>query len=236
MLYYILWPVIWIVMRIIVGLLGGLRVENANRVPARGAVIIAPNHISFADPPIVGMTVRRPAWYLATDEMFAIPFLGPLAKIMRGIPIHQDSPDRAALRRTIDLLKKGEAFVIFPEGHVSKDGRLQSIQAGTIMIAVQTGAPIVPVGIIATDRLMPPHQWRIRHAGRRIEIRFGESISVERLTGGLKGRAGLDYGVRMLTVAIASLSGQDPYPDTTEEPAGAAQNGQTVAERGGIRV
>jgi len=236
-LYYILRPFFWLLFRGLFAALGGLRVENADRVPRRGGVMIAPNHVSFADPPVVAVCVKRYAWFLATDEMFEIPVLGTLAKIMRAFPIRQDSPDRTALRRTINLLKQGEAVVVFPEGHVSKDGRMQPIQAGTILLAMQTGVPIVPVGVIATDRMMPPHQWKLRHAGTRIIVRFGEPISVDELTGGLSGRAALDHGVDVLARAISALSGQELPEISSEEPVNPREiQPRDIAERRKIRV
>ena len=248
MLYFILWVILWIAFRATVIVLGGMKIENASYVPKRGSVIIAPNHISFSDPILIAISMRRFAWFLATDEMFAMPVLGKLAKIMRAIPIRQDSPDRAALRRTTNLLKTGEAVVIFPEGHVSKHGELQPIQAGTIMLAVQTDTPIVPVGLIASDRLMPPHQWKLHHAGTKVVVRYGRPLSVEELTGGLKGKAGLTHGVKVLGAAIAELSGQElameldaaDIPQTSIQSRGEAvrpiQNADTVAERSGIGV
>src|SRR5438105_3925980 len=129
---------------------------------------------------------------------------------MRAYPIRQDWPDRSALRKTLNLLKKDHAVVIFPEGHVSKDGAMLPIQAGSILLAVQSGAPVVPVGIVGTDRMMPPHQWKLRRAGRRIVVRFGRPITTEELTGGLKGRAGIDHGAAVLSRAIAELAGIEP--------------------------
>jgi 1-acyl-sn-glycerol-3-phosphate acyltransferase len=234
-LYYILRPFFWVFFRTIIAVLGGLRVENADRVPRRGGVIVAPNHISFADPPVVAVCLKRYAWFLATDEMFQIPVMGTLAKIMRALPIRQDSPDRSALRRTLDLLKGGEAVVIFPEGHVSKDGRLQPIQAGTILLAIQAGVPIVPVGVVATDRMMPPHQWKLHHAGRRMTVRFGAPIPVDELAGGLKGRAALDHGVEVLRAAITALSEQPAPSEVVEEPV-RRENRATVAEQSKLRV
>jgi 1-acyl-sn-glycerol-3-phosphate acyltransferase len=238
-LYYLLRPLFWVLFRTIVAVLGGLHMENRERVPRRGAVLIAPNHVSFADPAVLGICVRRYAWFLATDEMFAMPVLGALARIMRAFPIRQDSPDRAALRRTMGLLKRGEAVVIFPEGHVSKDGRMQPIQPGTILLAVQTGTPIVPVGIIGTDSMMPPHRWKLFRAPRRMLVRFGEPLTPEQLTGGLKGRAALDHGVEILGRSIAALSEQPYAPAETiakDEPVRRAEKPSGVAERGKLRV
>jgi 1-acyl-sn-glycerol-3-phosphate acyltransferase len=235
-LYYILRPIFWALFRTIVAVLGGLRVENPERVPRRGPVLIAPNHVSFADPAVLGICVKRYAWFLATDEMFEMPVLGSLARLMRAFPIRQDSPDRAALRRTTELLKRGEAVVVFPEGHVSKDGRMQPIQAGIILLAVHTGAPVVPVGIIGTDSMMPPHQWKLFHARRKMIVRFGQPISPEELTGGLKGRAGLDHGVEVLGRAIAQLCDQPEPASRKDEAARREEKAGDVAERRKLRV
>jgi 1-acyl-sn-glycerol-3-phosphate acyltransferase len=217
MLYNLLRFFFWIGFRILFWLLGGLRIEGANNVPKRGAVLITPNHVSFADPPLIGATMRRGAWFVATDEMFAIPVLGRIARMLHAYPIRQDSPDRAALRKTQELLKRGEAVVIFPEGHVSKTAAMQPIQPGFMLLVQMTGAPVVPVGIVGTDKMMPPHQWKLHRARQRTVVRYGEPISAEELTGGLKGRAGVEHGVRVLTEAIARLSDQ-PIP-AIEEPA-----------------
>lgn len=219
MLYRLLRPIFWVLFRLTFALLGGLTVTGKKNVPSRGALIIAPNHISFSDPPLMGVALGRPAWFMATEEMFAYPVLGKLAKIMHGYPIRQDSPDRAALRFTEKLLNDKEAVVIFPEGHVSKDGKMQPVQPGPLMLALRTGTPILPVGIIGTDKMMPPHQWKLRHAKRRIVVRIGKRISPEELSGGLKGRAAIDHGVQVLTDAIAALI-EEPE---TEQKEGSGQ-------------
>ncbi len=217
MLFYLLRPFIKVMLQLLFWWGGGIRVEGTEHVPARGAVIIAPNHLSFAAPLLMGVATRRYVWFMATDELFEMPVLGRLARIMRAYPIRQDSPDRSALKKTIKLLRAGEAVVIFPEGHVSKDGRMQQVQPGTILLAAQTGASILPVGVAGTDAFMPPHQWGIRRAGRRMVVRFGEPVSASELMEGLKGRAGVDQAAERLGERIAALAGQ-PAP-----PAGAAE-------------
>jgi 1-acyl-sn-glycerol-3-phosphate acyltransferase len=194
-----------IVLKAVFALLGGVRVEGLENVPRRGPVLIAPNHLSHADPPLIGTILPRPIWYMATDELFAMPVLGRLARLLRAFPVRQDSPDRAALRRAEQLLKAGEALVIFPEGHESPDGALQPILPGSILLAMHGEAPVVPVGILGTDAMMPPCRFRLRRAKHPAVVRFGRPIPVEELTGGLKGRAALDHGVRHLTEALESL-------------------------------
>jgi 1-acyl-sn-glycerol-3-phosphate acyltransferase len=204
-LYHVAWWFFNICFRILFAVMGGFRVRGTRNVPKRGAVIVAPNHLSFADPPAVGVAIGRPAWYMATDELFSMPILGKLARFMHGFPVRQDSPDRKAIRFTQQLLEKDEAVVIFPEGHVSKSGEFQEVQAGVILIAMRTGAPVLPVGIVGSGRFMPPHQWKIHRAPGGIRIAIGHPIPVEELTGGLSGREALDYGAAYLEQEIKKL-------------------------------
>ncbi len=197
------------IVRITVACLGGMVVEGAEHVPSSGGVLIAPNHVSHLDPPVVGVCLRRAAWFMATDELFGIPVLGPMARWLRAYPIRQDSPDRAALRKTEGLLNAGEVVVAFPEGHESLDGRLQPLQRGVVWIALRAGVPIVPVGIRGTDLALPPREWRLRHAGRPIRVTFGAPIGPEELSGGMSGGAGADHGCDLLRKRLLMLTGED---------------------------
>lgn len=209
MLYCVGWVIFYLVIRAVVGLLAGWRVEGRENLPRKGAVIIAPNHVSFSDPPIVEAAIRRGSWFMASDELFAMKLLGPLARMMRGYPVKQDSPDRSALRKTEDLLKRGQSVVVFPEGHVSKNGKLQPIQPGIILVALRTGAPILPVGLLNTDKLMPPHTFKLRRSPAPVVIRIGNPMTAQELAGGKKGRAAVDHGVMLLKNALLELTGQD---------------------------
>lgn len=230
MLFYLLRPFVKIALQLLYWWGGGVAVEGAARVPRKGAVLITPNHMSFADPPLMGVVTPRYVWFVATDELFEMPVLGGIARIMRAYPIRQDSPDRSALKKTIKLLKAGEAVVIFPEGHVSRDGRMQPVQPGTILLAAQTGAPIVPVGIVGTDAFMAPHQWGMRRARRRMVVRFGEPVSAAELMEGLKGRAGVDQAAERLGERIAELAGQPaPTAAAADDMSGPRAAGAPVA-------
>ncbi|MEP6756096.1 MAG: lysophospholipid acyltransferase family protein, partial [Chthonomonadales bacterium] len=189
---------------------GGIKVEGRENIPKTGPAIIAPNHISFADPPLVGVTLPRYAWFIGTDELFTYPFLGPLARWMRGFPIRQDSADRAAIRKAQDVLSQGDTLVLFPEGHVSKDGVLQPIQAGVMMIAMKSKAPIIPVAIFHTDDVMPPHTWKFRLFRHRVTIIYGKALYPDQISGGLRGREGFDKGADRLKTALEELLAIQP--------------------------
>jgi 1-acyl-sn-glycerol-3-phosphate acyltransferase len=217
LLYRLAWLIFYLITRVIVGLLGGLRVSGRGNVPRNCGIIVAPNHLSFSDPPIVEATIQRGCWFMATDELFEKPIIGPVARLMRGFPVRQDSPDRAALRKTEELLREGSCVVVFPEGHVSKDGKLQPILPGTVLVALRTGAPILPVGLINTDKLMPPHTFSLRRSTSPIEVRIGKPISAEELAGGKRGRPALDHGAMLLRKALLELTGERDEGDRGSE-------------------
>jgi 1-acyl-sn-glycerol-3-phosphate acyltransferase len=193
-------------LRALFGCLGGVRLEGLEHIPRSGGMLVAPNHVSHADPLLIGMALDRPVWFVATDELFAIPVLGSLAARLRAFPIRQDSADRDALRRLDGLLRAGEGVVAFPEGHESLDGRLQPLQPGVVWAALRAGVPIVPVHVFGTDRMLPPREWRLRHAGTCIGARFGPPIAADRLAGGLRGRAAVDRACSILTEALLGLA------------------------------
>lgn len=194
-----------LMIRCLLGSLGGVRASGLDKIPRTGGVIIAPNHLSHLDPLLIGALIPRDAWFLATDELFTVPALGPIARRLRTIPIRQDSPDRAALRRAIDVLNRGDALVVFPEGHESMDGDLLPLQAGFVLLAVQSGCPVVPIGIWGTQRALPPREWRPKHAGDTINVCVGDPITTAELIEGTEGRRRFEVGRRKLDRAMREL-------------------------------
>ena len=118
-------------------------------------MLITPNHLSFLDPPLVGCALRRPGWFMAKAELFKIPGLRWLIRGMHAYPVKRGVPDRASVKRTLQYLKEGEIVCVFPEGTRSATGALGPVEMGIGMLAVKSGAPIVPVGIRGTDRMLP---------------------------------------------------------------------------------
>ena len=229
MLYWILWNILFALGRLTFWLTGGLRIDGQKNVPEAGGVIVAPNHLSIADPVPVGMGLSRPAYYMASTQIFAIPVLRTLCKWMRAFPVRQDSPDRAALRRAEKLLAAGEALVVFPEGHVAETNELDPILPGVIMLSIRSGAPIVPVGIVGTERIIPHGQYVPRRPGRPVLVRFGEPIPAEKLSGGLKGREALEHGTSVLADAINAIVKGLREEEATSEAASLARRNLPVS-------
>lgn len=142
-----------------------LRVEGREHVPETGSVIISGNHIANFDPPLIGASLRRSAYYLAKEELFHPRLLGSYLRRIHAIPVSRGRADREALSQALAVLRQGQALVIFPEGTRSRSGQLGEFHKGVAFLARRSGAPIVPVGV------QGPYGWR-----RPVVIRFGPAF------------------------------------------------------------
>jgi 1-acyl-sn-glycerol-3-phosphate acyltransferase len=116
-------------------------------------LIIVANHLNLIDPPLLGASVPRRIYFMAKQELFR-PSLGAhFVRAYGAFSVRRGELDREALRRALELLKKGQVVGMFPEGKRSIDNQLQPIQPGTSFVAVRSGAPILPVGISGSEQI-----------------------------------------------------------------------------------
>ncbi len=155
MTYFLLYPFVFTLLRLLLRVLGRLRSSGEANVPRSGGVLLCPNHLSDCDPPAIFVSTPRRAWFVGKSELFEIPVLGWFFAHFQGFPIKRDSADRAALRRIEALLKAGQVVVVFPEGRLSENGKLGRVQPGAALLSLRTGAPIVPVVLRNTDKVLP---------------------------------------------------------------------------------
>jgi len=160
--------------RIFFDIFCAVEVEGEENVPAEGGLVLAPNHISYLDPPLTGSVLDRPVYFMAKRELFSIPVLGFLIRRTHAFPVSRGEVDRTAIRNAQQLLEDGKALVIFPEGTRSPDGKLQDAELGFAMIATRAKVPVVPVAISGADRVMPRGSFLIRPA--KIKVTFGKAI------------------------------------------------------------
>jgi 1-acyl-sn-glycerol-3-phosphate acyltransferase len=126
-----------------------MRVYGAQNVPLSGPVIVVSNHISYFDPPAVGVGAPRPLYYMAKEELFRISVLGPLIRQLNAFPIDRSRGDIAAIKRSLEILARGNALLIFPEGGRNTSGEAQG-QLGTALLVARSGAPVVPAYVAGT--------------------------------------------------------------------------------------
>ncbi len=148
------------------------RILHAERVPPEGPCLLAANHVSFLDPPFVGLCCDREGFYLARDTLFQNPLTGWLLRSWNCVPVKREGGDLGGLRMILRLLREGKAVLMFPEGTRSPDGQLQPARAGIGMIVARTRSPIVPVRVFGTDNAMPRGVSLPRPA--QVTIVFGE--------------------------------------------------------------
>lgn len=146
----------------------GWEVRGREHVPREGALIVAPNHISFWDPPLVGAATKRELHFLAKEELFRTPVLGPLIRTFNAIPIRRGMADLRGLTRAIEVLQGGDALLVFPEGSRMRGGQLHPARPGVGLLAVSGDAAIVPVYVSGTHR---PRRWLTRRD--KVRIWFG---------------------------------------------------------------
>jgi len=188
-------------------------VEGLDRVPATGPVIVASNHLSFADSLVIPIVAPRKVVFLAKQDYFTGH--GVTGLLQRGwfegmgmIPVDRDDTKAAlaSLDTALAVLGRGEAFGIYPEGTRSRDGRLYRGRTGVAHLALTSGAPVVPVGLVGTENLQPVGSTRPRLA--RVTVRFGEPISFASSYAGVPaGRARREV-TDVVMAAIQRLSGQ----------------------------
>lgn len=154
------------------------KIIGANNIPRCGPVIVAPNHISYLDPPLVGTAItsvsNRPVWFMAKTELFRNRLFGWLITCCHSYPVKRGKRDIRALRTSLGLLHQGEMIVVFPEGTRSEDGQLQPPELGIALLAVKSKSPVLPMAIIGSNRALPPHSVWIRPA--KIEIRIRKPL------------------------------------------------------------
>jgi len=183
MLYAIMKFLAVVVMRV----LFRLRRWGIEHVPRTGSLLLVANHSSFLDPPIVGGSTPRPVSFMAKEELFRIPLFGGLIRRLNARPVRRDGGDPAALRTALRVLEDGGALLVFPEGTRGPEGELRQGKAGAGMLAVLSGAAVVPVYISGSGQAWPRGRKLPRPV--RVTVWFGKPMSFARQSGGSRKEA-----------------------------------------------
>ncbi len=155
--------------RVSFGLLFRFRIVDAANVPMDGPLILACNHVSYLDPPALGAAAPRPVTYMAKQELFRIPVLGPVITGLGAFPVDRSRGDVAAIKTAMGVLKTGACLGIFPEGTRNPDGTGKP-QMGVALLASLSGATVLPAYVSGTA-----HAKRLA----RITVVFGRPLRFE---------------------------------------------------------
>ena len=150
------------------------RVKGKQNMPRKGPIIVVANHLSLADPPLLSASMPRHIVFMAKEELFGWHPLSPLVRGFGAIRIRKNMADRRALTQARQVLSRGLALGMFPEGSRSRDHRLQTAYPGAALLALNTSAPILPVAITGTEKLRGIG-WLLRP---RIEVKIGQPFSL----------------------------------------------------------
>jgi 1-acyl-sn-glycerol-3-phosphate acyltransferase len=188
-------------------LLGRPTVIGLENVPRRGAFILVANHLSLADPPILGWACGyrsgRLIHFMAKEEVRRWPLIGWLATQSGVFFVRRGEGDRASQRSALDMLAGGRPIALFPEGTRSRNGILAEARPGAALLAMRSGAPLLPAAITGTERIFPGRS-RIPHR-TRVTVRIGQTFSLPHQPSGRLDRAALADGSDRIMPEIAAL-------------------------------
>jgi 1-acyl-sn-glycerol-3-phosphate acyltransferase len=156
-----------------------VKAEGLDKLDRRTPYVFMSNHLSFLDGPLLTTVLDRPTRFIVKRFVVRIPVLGWGMRLVGYVPVDKEGvgEGKARIARAVSLVKeRGYSFVIFPEGTRSFDGRLQPFRRGGFFLALESGAPIVPISIRGSYELMPRRKWLIRKG--RVHVTFHEPVPV----------------------------------------------------------
>lgn len=159
---------------VIFTLLGPTIIRSRRRIPKKGGLLILSNHQADVDPILVQLGCPRPIHYMSKSEIFEMKFVGNLVRKYYAFPVKRGEPDRASIKRAVELLRLGEVVCVFPEGELSVTGEILPLKAGVALLVRMSGAPAICVGLKNSRRMMPYGTTIPRPAFRVISANWGE--------------------------------------------------------------
>lgn len=174
----LVYGILWVLVRILSRIFLRYRSIGTENTPPKGGILLAANHASYADIPLLGCGVRRRLYYLGRSSLFPNPLVNWITRWLGWIPLKTDRLDRKAFQQASYLLKEGKPVVIFPEGTRTPDGKLQPGRPGIGILVAETGCSVVPVHIGGTFKVLPMGSTRIRL--HPVSVTFGEPINFQR--------------------------------------------------------
>ncbi len=199
--------ILWILCRALSVVFLRYRARGVDRVPASGGVLLAANHASYTDIPLLGCGIRRRLFYLGRASLFPHALVRGLLRSLGWIPLQQGRWDRKAFREAVELLRAGRTVVIFPEGTRTPNGALQPGKLGIGLLVAEAQCPVVPVYLSGTYEVLPMGATRLRL--HPVEVLFGESMDFREECRDYKGKELYQRISQKVMARIAELRGVD---------------------------
>ena len=155
-----------------------IEAQGAEHVPPAGPALVVSNHVSLLDPPLMGVATPRTLHFMAKAELFRIPLFGRLIRALNAHPVRRGASDPSALRDALRVLEGGNALLVFPEATRGTEDQLREGRPGAGMLAVLSGAPVVPAYVSGTGRAWPKGRAFPRPA--KVRVHFGKPMRFER--------------------------------------------------------
>lgn len=189
----------WWLTNIVARVLLGLRVRGREHIPRTGGLIVACNHISYWDPPLLGMAFDRELFYLAKRDLFRNRWFAALIKAHNAVPLSREAFSRSGLTKAIEIVKSGRAIVIFPEGGRGDPRVLREPKAGLGLVADKTRSPVLPAYVVGSDTIK---KCLLRR--RSLKVLFGAPIRPEEFD--TKGGEGKERYARISRAAMERIA------------------------------
>lgn len=149
-----------------------VEVFGRENIPMEGAFILTPNHCSNFDPPLIAMSLERPAYFMAKVELFRVPILKWIVQWLGAFPVRRGAVDTVAIRHATAILERGDILGMFPQGNRRKEGSFDKLRSGAASLAIRMGVPIIPVAIIGSEKMRRGHV--AVHIGHPFAVEQGE--------------------------------------------------------------
>ena len=185
--------------RLVLALVARCSVEGLEHIPSRGAFVLVSNHLNLVDPPVLGALLPRRIVFMAKEELFHTPLIGLLVAWYGAFAVRRGQADRQALRTATSVLDRGQVLGMFPEGHRSETGKMIQAHPGAALIAILSGATVVPVAITGTEAVRSPFSLLRRP---RITVRVGAPFKMERAR---SRKEGLEEATSEMMAHVAAL-------------------------------
>lgn len=199
--YHVFSFICWLILKV----WNRMTARGRENVPPAGGLIIAANHASILDPPIIGGAIldRRVVRFMARDSLYKPKIINWLFTNLATIPISREKGDLAALKKSIALLKEGYCVCLFPEGTRTPDGNLQEAKGGIGFLIAKAGVPVVPAYVWGTFYALPRGASFIRP--RKVGISYGKPITPDEIAALGEGRDAYEKAGALVMSRIAEL-------------------------------